>query len=97
MAVRARRRAHAQFLSLENPEPRDVADSVLRNRRTDDRHIEAHIFARDLVEIDDLEGPAAPHKRRGAVIAANLRGLKPCRCHLPRGFGTFIAYLAVNW
>src|SRR5438094_8349913 len=76
MAARARCGAYPQPLSLENSEPWDDPDSVLRNRLSDDRHIEAHIFARHLVEIDDLKRPAAPDKCVGAVIAGNADRLK---------------------
>src|ERR1051325_1704724 len=89
MAAWTRCRAHAEPLSLENPEPRDVADTVLRDRRADDRHIEAHILARDLVEIDDLKAPAATQKGDRAVIASNAGRLNRHRCHLPRDFSAF--------
>src|SRR5262249_44100082 len=94
LAVRARCDAHPQPLSLENPDPRDVADPTLRNRRADDRHVEAHIFAWDLVDLDDLKGPAAPDKCGGTVIAANAGGLNLRRCNLPRRFGAFFVGMA---
>ena len=52
----------------------------MRNRSADDLQVEARIFARDLVQIDELKPPVAQDKGRASVIAANVGRLKLRRC-----------------
>jgi len=76
-----------QRFGLEDAQARNLPDPVLGDRFADDLDIKAHVLARHLVEVDDLEGPAAGDIRESAVIAPDARGLQRGTCLSPGNRG----------